>query len=166
MIKLIAAIDINGLLGFNNTIPWHYPEDFRRFKTITMGGILIMGKNTVRSLPNKLPGRKIIAISDSDEPKADLIAHSFYEAVEKALLIDKANVWIAGGASVYNQALDMDYVTTCDITIVPEKKFDSNLAEGVVYFPTYKLNLKYELVSSEANRNDPRLLHNMYARKK
>ncbi len=166
MIKLIAAMDPTWLLGANNTIPWRYPTDMKRFKKLTMGGIVIMGKNTALSLPKALTGRTLIAICpDKDEiPVADYIASSFYEAVEKAMLLDRFNVWIAGGAYVYRQALDMPYVTHVDLTIVPRFEFKDVEAKDIVYFPSEKL-VNYELMEETPDPDDGRLLHRIYRRK-
>ena len=58
MISIIAASDINGVIGYKNKIPWHCPEDLKMFKSLTMGKPIIMGKKTFKSLGNKcLPGR-------------------------------------------------------------------------------------------------------------
>ncbi len=113
MIKLIVAMDKNGLIGKNNKLPWHIPEELAFFKKTTMGNDLLMGGNTFLSLPKKLPGRKHIVfkrtlVNGADEwvsSKKELQKlFNKYKESEKTL-------WIAGGKFVYenyfNQAEEL-----------------------------------------------------------
>jgi len=144
MIKLIAAMDKSGLLGYNNTIPWSYLEDMKRFKKLTTNGILIMGKNTVLSLPRKLSKRYVIGIAHDNYPldKADITFNNFSNAVQHALEIqvnEGKDIWIAGGGNVYRQAIIENVADELYITYVPEVEVPDN-AYGVVCFPIYMLN--------------------------
>lgn len=166
MIKLIAAIDSTGLLGFNNTIPWSYSEDMRRFKKVTMNSILIMGKNTVLSLPRKLTGRYVIAISDSGEvDQADITFYNISDAIEHALKLqnqDGRNIFVAGGGSIYRQVLLYDFIDELDITYVPDVEVPED-AKNIVCFPIYNLE-KYNTKSATTNEKDPRLTHVLYVK--
>jgi len=165
MLKLIAAVDSNWLLGVNNSIPWHYSIDFKRFKNITLGSILIMGENTVLSLPKPLKNRTIIGISPDKKISTDFVVSSFHEAIEKALSTRKdetIDVWIAGGGFVYNQALDHSLVTHLDITFVPKYKLNEN-DKNPVFFPKQKLN-NFVVEDQFVNCLDERLTHKIYRR--
>ena len=113
---LIAAIGLNGELGFNNKLLWKSPSDLARFKAITEGYPIIMGRNTFESLPGILPKRKHYIVTSK------LLVDNRVEAVysiKDALLglqglTDK--VFIIGGASIYKQALEQDLVDELLIT--------------------------------------------------
>jgi len=105
---IIAAVAENGVIGKDGDIPWHIPEDLKRFKRLTTGNPVVMGRKTFESLPEEyrpLPGRTNIVLTLSGV-KADVEeAESLDEAWMKAdELSDKA--FIIGGESVYRQCLD------------------------------------------------------------
>lgn len=108
MITIIVAIAENNGIGFKNDLLCHLPGDLKRFKEITMGHNLIMGKKTWESLPKKpLGGRKNIVITDdeSDRFEGAVAAHSINEAV---LLCEKdKETFIIGGGSVYRQFMPL-----------------------------------------------------------
>jgi dihydrofolate reductase len=114
VIAAIAAVAANGVIGEGNRLPWHLPEDLARFKRLTMGGTLIMGRKTWDSIGHRpLPGRRIVVVSrrpgDAREEGAGVTwAGSIEEALEKA---EEGPVWIAGGAEIYRLAMDrVDWV--------------------------------------------------------
>ncbi len=99
-ISLIVARADNGVIGNAGAIPWHLPADLRRFKQLTMGAPMIMGRRTFDSLPGLLPGRRHIVITrnsaweeDGAEPVADA------DAALKAA--NAPHVWVIGGAEIY-----------------------------------------------------------------
>ncbi len=103
-ISIIAAIDENNAIGKDNKLLWHLPEDLKRFKRITGGHTIIMGKNTYYSLPFRpLPGRVNIVISDRPGEQIDncLMAYSIEDVMLKC--DDQKENFICGGASVYKQ---------------------------------------------------------------
>lgn len=106
-INMIYARAANGVIGKGNAMPWHLPEDSARFKRLTQGWPVIMGRRTWDSLPARfrpLPGRTNIVISrqaDWQQPDA-LTATSLAEAL--ALCHQSEEVWIIGGAQIYAQA--------------------------------------------------------------
>ena len=103
-ISIIVAIAENFAIGRNNELLFHLPNDLKRFKKITMGCPLIMGRNTLLSLPKwPLPGRRNIVITDrtdDDFPGCELV-HSTEEALE--LVKEEQEAFVIGGGSVYRQ---------------------------------------------------------------
>lgn len=108
MITLIAAVSENNALGRNGELLWHLPEDFKRFKALTTGHCIIMGRKTFESLPKLLPSRTHIVITrqSSYAPEGCIVANSLKEAIEKAKTIDD-NPYIIGGGEIYHLALDI-----------------------------------------------------------
>jgi dihydrofolate reductase len=115
MISIIVAIAENNAIGKDNKLLWHISEDLKRFKRITRGHTVIMGKKTYLSLPKvPLPDRRNIVITDvpSDSFEGCLTVHSIDEALEKSRGDDE--VFIIGGGFVYSQFLplaDKMYIT-------------------------------------------------------
>ena len=106
-INMIFARAENGVIGKDNTIPWHLPEDLARFKRLTQGHPVIMGRKTWDSLPPRfrpLPGRKNLVITRQKNWSADgaFAAASLDEAI--ALCSEAAEVWVIGGAQIYAEA--------------------------------------------------------------
>jgi len=126
-IIIIAAMAQNRIIGKNNTLPWHIPEELRLFKKTTMGYPMIMGRKTFESFPAPLPGRRHIVLSRN----ADYIP----EDVEKAESLEKAlkmcegeeKVFIIGGAQVFRHGLGV--ATTIRLTALERE------VEGDVVFP-------------------------------
>ena len=107
MLSIIVAIDQNNGIGKDNTMPWHLSDDLRRFKAITMGYTVIMGRNTWLSLPFKpLKGRRNIVIS-TNMPEIDgcEIARSIEEAHN--MIAHEEQAFIMGGARIYQQTIDI-----------------------------------------------------------
>jgi dihydrofolate reductase len=104
-LQAIAAMASNRVIGDGNRLPWRLPEDLARFKRLTMGGTLILGRKTYESIGRPLPGRKTVVVSRQPgyAPEEVTVARSIAEALERA---GEGNVWIAGGAEIYRQALD------------------------------------------------------------
>ncbi|OIN92598.1 MAG: dihydrofolate reductase [Comamonadaceae bacterium CG1_02_60_18] len=109
-LNLIFARARNGVIGSNDALPWHLPEDMAHFKQLTLGCPVIMGRKTWDSLPPKfrpLPGRQNIVVtrqSDWQAPGA-LVAHSVEQAC--ALCPADATAWVIGGAELYALALPL-----------------------------------------------------------
>jgi dihydrofolate reductase len=106
-LHLIYARARNGVIGANNALPWHLPEDLAHFKRTTLGQPVIMGRKTWDSLPPKfrpLPGRLNIVVTRQADWHAEgaLKAGSVDEAM--ALCPDNADAWVIGGAEIYAQA--------------------------------------------------------------
>jgi dihydrofolate reductase len=104
-ITIIAAVARNGVIGKDNKMPWHLPEDLKRFKALTMGQPMIMGRKTWESLPGRLPGRPHIVVTRNPDYRAEgaTVVGSLVAALAAAG--DTDEVFIIGGAELYTQAL-------------------------------------------------------------
>ena len=108
MITIIAAIAKNNALGKDNDLIWHLPEDLKRFKKLTSGHHILMGRNTFESIGKPLPNRTSVIITRNKHYYKDgcLIAHSLEEALELASKDEE--IFIIGGAQIYDYALQKD----------------------------------------------------------
>lgn len=131
-IVIIAAVAANGVIGADGELPWHLPEDLRRFKATTMGHPVIMGRRTYEGIVNRLgeplPGRTNVVLSRGEPPLPAGVRHasSIDEAIEIARQLDDLT-YIIGGASVYEGFLpraDRLELTEIDAAF-----------EGDTYFP-------------------------------
>ena len=115
MISIIVAVSEDYGIGKNNELLWHIPEDMKRFKNLTFGHCVIMGKKTWESLPKKpLPGRKNIVLTDDPDEVIDqcITAYSIEDALDKCKLNEE--IFIIGGGSIYRQFMpiaDRLYIT-------------------------------------------------------
>jgi len=102
-VTLIAAVARNGVIGVGGRIPWHLPEDFAHFKATTLGHTLVMGRATYESIGRPLPGRTTIVLTRDPDWLAEgvLVANS----LEDALALAEGDVFVAGGAAVYEAAV-------------------------------------------------------------
>lgn len=134
MITLIAAIGTNNELGKNNDLIWHLPADLKRFKTKTSGHSIIMGRNTFESIGRPLPNRITIIITRNKAYKQDgcIVVHSLEEAIGAASK-DK-ELFLIGGAQIYNEAIQKNLVDILDITHVHES------FQADVFFPEIDVN--------------------------
>jgi len=133
MISIIVAIAKKNAIGKNNDLLWHLPNDLKRFKELTSGHTVIMGRNTWLSLPKKpLPNRVNIVLSDikGDEFEGCILVSSLSEALK--LILPEEEAFIMGGGMIYKQFLpyaDRLYLTKVDAefeadTFFPEIKMD------------------------------------------
>jgi dihydrofolate reductase len=114
IISIIVAVAENQVIGFDNHLLWHISEDLKRFKNLTTGHHVIMGRKTYESVGKPLPGRVNIVISRQENFKVEgcLVANSLENALELAK--QDSEVFIIGGGEIYNQALpitDKIYLT-------------------------------------------------------
>lgn len=131
-LNLIFARARNGVIGFNNTLPWYLPEDLAHFKQTTLGQPVIMGRKTWESLPPKfrpLPGRINIVVTRQTNWKAEgaVVAHSLDDAIKNCPA--NCEAWVIGGADIYAQAMPLS-----DHAVVTEIDADF---EGDAYAPTF-----------------------------
>jgi len=105
-IVIIAAVAKNGVIGKDNKLPWHLPEDLKHFKALTMGHPMIMGRKTWESLPGRLPGRPHIVVTRDAGYQADGadVVHSLDDAIAAAGR-HSDTVFIIGGADIFALAL-------------------------------------------------------------
>lgn len=104
-IELIVATAANGVIGGDNRMLWHVPEDFRHFKTVTMGRPVVMGRKTRESIGRALPGRRNVVVTRNPDYAAEgaEVVHGWEEA--KALLADEPVVMVIGGGELYRETL-------------------------------------------------------------
>jgi dihydrofolate reductase len=114
---MIYAVSPEGVIGVGNRIPWRYQGDFRRFKRVTMGKTLIMGRRTFESIGHPLAGRRNIVVT-SHPLKIEGV--ECVASVDEALSAagDEIDVWFIGGARIYAEA--MQHVDLIDVTYVPD----------------------------------------------
>jgi dihydrofolate reductase len=106
-VALIAAVARNGIIGAGNRLPWHLPEDLTRFRTLTSGHTVIMGRKTWESIGKPLPNRQNIVVSRQLGLRLDgaSVAHSLDEALAMAVWPDP--VFVIGGEELYRSALPL-----------------------------------------------------------
>ncbi len=130
MIKLIsvAAIAENNAIGKNNDLVWHLPDDFKRFKALTSGHYIIMGRKTFESFPKPLPHRTHVIITRQDQYQAPghLVVNRLDEAIA-AIPKNEEKAFVIGGGEIYKQA--MSRVDQLEITHV------HTTVEGDTFFP-------------------------------
>jgi len=104
-ISIIVAVAENQVIGYNNQLLWHIREDLQRFKSLTLGHHIIMGRKTYESIGRPLPGRVNIIISHQENMRVEgcVVAKSIEEALEIAKL--DSEVFIIGGGEIYRQIL-------------------------------------------------------------
>ncbi len=153
---LIAAMDINRVIGLKNKIPWHIPEEMQHFKESTMGHGVIMGRKTFDSIGGALPGRQNIVLSSNHKlslPDCQ-VAHSLAEGL--ACCKNQKKVFIAGGKTIYQEA--MEQVDTILLTII-QKEY-----EGDTLFPAIPPT-HFQLLSEKTMGRDPLFTLQIYQRK-
>ena len=127
-VTIIAAMDKNRVIGHQNTLPWHLPDDLKHFKALSMGTVLLMGRKTYESLPNPLPGREHWVLSRTQH--GSVAGGKFIASIEDALTLTKnAQISVVGGAEVYSQALP--YADCMALTMVNAE------VQGDVFFPKW-----------------------------
>lgn len=128
-ISLIVAMAKNRTIGINNTLPWRCPEDLKRFKALTMGHHMIMGRKTFDSIGKPLPGRTTVVVTRDRNLKIEgcLMAHSIPDAIK--ICAGDTEIFIVGGADIYAQSLQL-----ADTLYVTEIQQD---VEGDAHFPAF-----------------------------
>lgn len=108
MLTLIAATSTNNALGKDNQLVWHLPDDFKRFKSLTSGHYIIMGRKTFESFPKPLPNRTHVIITrqkNYEAPEGCIVVPSLEKAIEVCPKNDE--VYIIGGGEIYKQSIDI-----------------------------------------------------------
>lgn len=146
---MIAAVAENNALGKDNELVWHLPNDFKRFKELTTGHYIIMGRKTFESFPKPLPNRTHVVITRQKEysPEGCIVVNSIENAIK--LCPKDAPVFIIGGGEIYQQGLE--YTDKIEITKV-HAHFDAD-----TFFPEIDLSV-WELVTSIFNEKDEKHL--------
>ena len=140
---IFAALNRKGVIGRRGTIPWHIPEDLRRFKERTMGKTVVMGRKTFESIGKVLPGRRNVVITSRDIPGVE-----HYESIERALdvLRLEASVWIIGGGEIFRQTIQR--VDEMFLTLV------ENDEEGETKFPLSDQEIAAQFVLTDEERHN------------
>ncbi len=119
-ISLIAAVASNGVIGREGRMPWHLPADLKRFKVLTMGHAIVMGRKTFDSIGRLLPGRRTIVVTRQPGYRIEgaAVVHSLEQAIEQAG--DDDEVFVIGGGEIYAMALPMaDRLHMTELAITP-----------------------------------------------
>ena len=131
--NIIACINQVLCLGKGYDLMYHISNDLKNFKSITLGGVIIMGKKTYDSLPKKPLSHRVNIVITSDKdfnPKDCIVVHSIEECIELCeRMYHNVPCYVIGGASIYQQFIDRELVDTMYITEVIDT------TEGDVYFP-------------------------------
>jgi dihydrofolate reductase len=143
LISFVVAMDRNRLIGSNNALPWHLPPDLKRFKALTLGKPVIMGRKTHESIGRPLPGRRNIVISRNTAYKAAgcEVVGSLQQAIE--LTADVEEAMIIGGVTIYQSALPL--VRRMYLTLI-----DAGFS-GDAWFPEYNAD-EWKVSAEERHR--------------
>ncbi len=157
---MIAAVSLpRWVIGINDrpegSIPWHHREDLQRFKRLTTGHTIIMGRRTFESIGRPLPKRRNLVISST---MASAEGVEVFASLEEALVVCEGQVWLIGGARIYEAG--MKHADLIDITIVPEK-ID---ADDITRFPTIDPSV-FEAGPDQPYDEAPHLIRRIYRRR-
>jgi dihydrofolate reductase len=135
-ISIIAAVAENGVIGRDGQLPWRLSGDLRRFKRLTMGHTIVMGRRTWESIGRPLPGRKTIVVTRQKDYRIEsqdvVVASSFDEALQAASANNEDEVFIVGGAELYREAMpraDRLYLTMVKAHVAGDTYFPAALEE-------------------------------------
>ncbi|MDC6361403.1 MULTISPECIES: dihydrofolate reductase [Flavobacteriaceae] len=145
---IIAAAAENNALGKDNDLVWHLPDDFKRFKSLTTGHKIIMGRKTLESFPKALPNREHIVITRDKKytPKFPCtVVHSLDDAI--ALVDGQETAYIIGGGEIYKQSMNL--ATDIELTRV------HGTFEADTFFPEID-ETQWELLKEEHHPKDDR----------
>jgi len=147
MVTIIAAAGKNNELGKDNDLVWHLPDDFKRFKKLTTGHHIIMGRKTFESFPKPLPNRIHIVITRNTNyhPEGAVIVHSMADAL--LIAKDDEQPFIIGGGEIYKIGLDVS--DKIELTRVHEN------FEADTFFPEIPLE-DWKLIHEELHEKDKR----------
>jgi dihydrofolate reductase len=145
MIIMIAAVAENNALGKNNELVWHLPNDFKRFKSLTTGHYIIMGRKTFESFPKPLPNRTHVVITRQKDycPEGCIVVDSIEKAI--AICPENETSFIIGGGEIYN--LGLPFADQLEITKVHHS------FEADAFFPEINLR-EWKEMQSEFNPKD------------
>lgn len=144
-IELIVAMSENGVIGVNNQLPWHLPDDLKYFKKTTLGKAVLMGRKTYESIGKPLPGRTNLILSQDPAYQAPgcRVVNSIEESLDMAKAVDA--LVIIGGATVYRAFLA--YAEIMHVTLVHTQ------IEGDTFFPAFDRE-QWQLKTSTLHAKD------------
>jgi len=146
MLTIIAAASENNALGKDNNLVWHLPNDFKRFKALTSGHYIVMGRKTFESFPKPLPNRTHVIITrqnDYEVPEGCLVVNSLSKAIE--ICPENEEVFIIGGGQIYKQSIDI--ADKIELTRV------HTTVEADAFFPEIDEDI-WEIIQSEYHPKD------------
>ena len=146
MLTLIAAASENNALGKDNDLVWHLPDDFKRFKALTSGHYIIMGRKTFESFPKPLPNRTHVIITRQNDykvPEGCIVVNSLKEAIN--VCSENEEVFIIGGGQIYKQSIEI--ADKIELTRV------HTTVEADAFFPVIDENI-WEVIQSEYHPKD------------
>lgn len=149
-VSLIVAVAANGVIGRDGDLPWHLPEDLRRFKRLTSGHHLIVGRATWESIGRPLPDRHFVVVTRGEVPAlAGVTAVRSVEAgIRFALAAGDDEPFVAGGTGIFREALERDLVDRIHLTRVHREY------EGDAVFPAFD-ERRFREVARETHPADP-----------
>ncbi|MDZ4202122.1 MAG: dihydrofolate reductase [Gallionella sp.] len=144
-ISIIVAMAKNRTIGVNNTLPWRCPEDLKRFKALTMGHHMIMGRKTFDSIGKPLPGRTTVVVTRDTALRIEgcLMAHSLTEAI--TLCAGDDEPFIVGGGDIYAQSLEL--ANTLYVTEIQQD------VDGDAHFPEFD-NAEWQEIAREVRTQE------------
>ena len=159
-VTIIAAIGKNRELGKNNDLIWHLPDDLKFFKENTIGKPIVMGLNTLKSLPRKLKDRKYIILTNQEyDFDEDMVVIDSLDKLINYMDNNNEEFMIIGGASIYTQLLP--YSDKLILTEIDEEDKDAD-----VYFPYFdKKEWNSEVLSEHKTEDNIKYKHLVYKRK-
>ncbi|MDB5196931.1 MAG: hypothetical protein JWP88_1302 [Flaviaesturariibacter sp.] len=142
ILSLLVAADENNIIGKDNQLPWHLPNDLKYFKNLTWAMPILMGRKTFESIGKPLPGRKSIVITRNQEWKHEgvEVVHSIEEAIVLAATYSIKEIFVIGGAEIFKTAFEK--ATRIYLTRIHHQ------FKGDVYFPELDTN-QWKLVSNK-----------------
>lgn len=149
-LSILVAMARNRTIGMDNTLPWRCPEDLKRFKALTMGHAIVMGRKTYDSIGRPLPGRTTIVVTRNAHLRIEgcTVVHSLEEAIAACPAGEEA--FIVGGAELYAQALAR--VDTLHITEIAQD------VEGDAHFPEFDRSHWLEVAREPHHQDMPQPL--------
>ena len=128
-VSIVAALAENGVIGRGGTLPWHLPDDLRRFKSLTMGRPVLMGRRTFASIGRALPGRRNLVATSKPQSLPPTVEAVADVRAAIASCAEARELCVIGGAEIYRQALPL--TTHLELTLVHAR------IDGDVYFPAF-----------------------------
>lgn len=144
MIKIIVAVSKNGVIGGDNSLIWHLPNDLKRFKQITSGSCVVMGRKTYESIGKPLPNRRNIIISRDSNLFID--GCEVVNSIEESLMLTNNDCFFIGGGEIYKQVLpitDIIYLTKVE-----------EIFKGDTYFSELNKEEWFESMNESFNPDD------------
>jgi len=149
-VSLIVAVAANGVIGRDGALPWHLPEDLRRFKRLTSGHHLIVGRATWESIGRPLPDRHFVVVTRGELPALPGVTavRSVEAGIRFALAAGDDEPFVAGGTGIFREALERDLVDRIHLTRI-HRDYD-----GDAIFPPFDES-RFREVAHEAHAADP-----------